>query len=60
VLRLNHVTVDAVSVAETVVSLSSVCVDGALSFRALTESLGVDRNHRALLGAPRVVQARLG
>ena len=41
VLRLNHVTVDAVSVAETVVSLSQRLPSmGALSFRALTESLG--------------------
>jgi segregation and condensation protein A len=41
VLRLNHVTVDAVSVAETVVSLSQRLPSlGPLSFRALTESLG--------------------
>jgi segregation and condensation protein A len=41
VLRLNHVTVDAVSVAETVVSLSQRLPSmGTLSFRALTESLG--------------------
>ncbi len=41
VVRLNHVTVDAVSVAETVVSLSQRLPSmGALSFRALTESLG--------------------
>jgi segregation and condensation protein A len=41
VLRLNHVTVDAVSVAETVVSLSQRLPSmGRLSFRALTEALG--------------------
>ena len=41
VLRLNHVTVDAVSVAETVVSLSQRLPSmGTLSFRALTASLG--------------------
>jgi len=41
VVRLHHVTVDAVSVAETVVSLSQRLPSmGALSFRALTESLG--------------------
>ena len=41
VIRLNHVTVDAVSVAETVVSLSQrLPAMGSLSFRALTESLG--------------------
>ena len=41
VLRLNHVTVDAVSVAETVVSLSQRLPSmGSLSFRALTQSLG--------------------
>ncbi len=41
VLRLNHVTVDAVSVAETVVSLSQRLPSmGTLSFRALTEGLG--------------------
>ena len=41
VLRLNHVTVDAVSVAETVVSLSQRLPSmGVLSFRSLTESLG--------------------
>ncbi len=41
VLRLNHVTVDAVSVAETVVSLSQRLPSmGQLSFRALTEALG--------------------
>lgn len=41
VLRLNHVTVDAVSVAETVVALSQRLPSmGTLSFRDLTESLG--------------------
>jgi segregation and condensation protein A len=41
VIRLNHVTVDAVSVAETVVSLSQRLPSmGRLSFRALTASLG--------------------
>ena len=41
VVRLNHVTVDAVSVAETVVSLSQRLPSmGRLSFRALTEGLG--------------------
>ena len=41
VVRLNHVTVDAVSVAETVVSLSQRLPSmGQLSFRALTEALG--------------------
>lgn len=41
VIRLNHVTVDAVSVAETVVSLSQRLPSmGRLSFRALTEGLG--------------------
>ena len=40
VLRLNHVTVDAVSVAETVVSLSQRLPSmGSLSFRSLTEFL---------------------
>jgi segregation and condensation protein A len=40
VLRLNHVTVDAVSVAETVVALSQrLPAMGSLSFRALTEFL---------------------
>jgi segregation and condensation protein A len=38
VIRLNHVTVDAVSVAETVVSLSQRLPSmGRLSFRTLTE-----------------------
>jgi len=41
VVRLNHVTVDAVSVAETVVSLAQrLPALGPLSFRALTEGLG--------------------
>jgi segregation and condensation protein A len=41
VIRLNHVTVDAVSVAETVVSLSQRLPSmGRLSFRTLTASLG--------------------
>ncbi len=41
VIRLNHVTVDAVSVAETVVSLSQRLPSmGRLSFRTLTEALG--------------------
>jgi segregation and condensation protein A len=41
VIRLNHVTVDAVSVAETVVSLSQrLPAMGRLSFRTLTEGLG--------------------
>jgi len=41
VVRLNHVTVDAVSVAETVVTLSQRLPGmGRLSFRALTEGLG--------------------
>ena len=41
VVRLNHVTVDAVSVAETVVSLSQRLPGmGRLSFRTLTEGLG--------------------
>jgi segregation and condensation protein A len=41
VIRLNHVTVDAVSVAETVVSLSQRLPSmGRLSFRALTDALG--------------------
>jgi segregation and condensation protein A len=41
VVRLNHVTVDAVSVAETVVSLSQRLPSmGRLSFRTLTEGLG--------------------
>ena len=41
VLRLNHVTVDAVSVAETVVALSQRLPSmGSLSFRTLTASLG--------------------
>jgi segregation and condensation protein A len=41
VVRLNHVTVDAVSVAETVVSLAQrLPTLGTLSFRALTEGLG--------------------
>ncbi len=41
VLRLNHVTVDAVTVAETVVSLSQRLPElGHLSFRALTDGLG--------------------
>jgi segregation and condensation protein A len=41
VIRLNHVTVDAVSVAETVVSLSQRLPSmGSLSFRSLTEALG--------------------
>ncbi len=41
VVRLNHVTVDAVSVAETVVSLSQrLPAMGRLSFRTLTEGLG--------------------
>jgi len=41
VIRLNHVTVDAVSVAETVVSLSQRLPSmGRLSFRTLTEGLG--------------------
>jgi segregation and condensation protein A len=40
VIRLNHVTVDAVSVAETVVSLSQrLPAMGRLSFRTLTEGL---------------------
>ena len=41
VVRLNHVTVDAVSVAETVVSRAQLLpARGPLSFRALTEGLG--------------------
>ena len=41
VVRLNHVTVDAVSVAETVVSLSQRLPGmGQLSFRTLTDGLG--------------------
>ena len=41
VVRLTHVTVDAVTVAETVVSLSQrLPTMGRLSFRALTEGLG--------------------
>jgi segregation and condensation protein A len=41
VVRLNHVTVDAVSVAETVVSLAQRLPSmGRLSFRSLTEGLG--------------------
>jgi segregation and condensation protein A len=41
VIRLNHVTVDAVSVAETVVSLSQRLPSmGRLSFRTLIEALG--------------------
>ena len=41
VVRLNHVTVDAVSVAETVVSLAQrLPALGPLSFRSLTEGLG--------------------
>ncbi len=41
VVRLNHLTVDAVSVAETVVSLSQrLPTMGRLSFRTLTEGLG--------------------
>jgi segregation and condensation protein A len=41
VVRLNHVTVDAVTVAETVVALSQRLPSmGRLSFRRLTESLG--------------------
>ena len=41
VVRLHHVTVDAVSVAETVVSLSQRLPSmGRLTFRALTEGLG--------------------
>jgi segregation and condensation protein A len=41
VVRLNHVTVDAVSVAETVVSLAQRLPSmGRISFRALTEGLG--------------------
>jgi len=41
VVRLNHVTVDAVSVAETVVSLVQRLPSmGRVSFRALTEGLG--------------------
>jgi len=37
-VRLNHVTVDAVTVAETVVSLSQrLPAMGRLTFRALTE-----------------------
>jgi len=40
VVRLNHVTVDAVTVAETVVSLSQrLPAMGRLTFRALTEGL---------------------
>ena len=40
VVRLNHVTVDAVTVAETVVSLSQrLPAMGRLTFRALTENL---------------------
>ena len=60
VLRLNHVTVDAVSVAETVVSLSQRLPSiGPLSFRALTEvARQSHRDHRPLLGAARTVQAR--
>ena len=41
VVRLNHVTVDAVTVAETVVSLSQrLPTMGRLSFRSLTQGLG--------------------
>jgi segregation and condensation protein A len=41
VVRLNHVTVDAVSVAETVVSLAQRLPGmGQISFRTLTEGLG--------------------
>jgi len=41
VVRLNHVTVDAVSVAETVVSLAQRLPSmGRISFRSLTEGLG--------------------
>lgn len=41
VIRLNHVTVDSVTVAETVVSLSQRLPGmGRLSFRRLTEGLG--------------------
>jgi segregation and condensation protein A len=41
VVRLNHVTVDSVTVAETVVSLSQRLPSmGRLSFRRLTEGLG--------------------
>ncbi len=41
VVRLHHVTVDAVSVAETVVSLAQRLPSmGRLTFRALTEGLG--------------------
>ena len=41
VVRLNHVTVDAVSVAETVVSLAQRLPSmGQISFRSLTEGLG--------------------
>ena len=41
VVRLNHVTVDAVTVAETVVALSQrLPAMGRLSFRTLTEGLG--------------------
>ena len=44
VVRLNHMTVDAVTVAETVVALSQrLPAMGRLTFRALTD--GLDRQH---------------